>query len=80
MSQLTSEQVQTLVGFIVTTQPDTVSCDECFGQIGEFAEIALEGRELSEGMQLIQRHLEQCPCCSGEYEALLDALREIEPA
>lgn len=40
--------------------------------------MALDGRELSEGMMVVQRHLEQCPCCKGEYEALLDALRELE--
>ena len=78
MTKLTTEQIQTLVGLIATTMPDKISCDECLGQVGEFAEYALEGRELSEGMLVIQRHLEQCPCCKGEYDALLDALREIE--
>jgi len=78
MSTLSKEQIQTLVSLIVTTEPDQISCDGCFGQIGEYAEIALEGRELPEGMKVIQRHLEQCPCCKGEYEALLDALSELE--
>jgi len=75
---LTVNQIQTLVSLIVTTEPDQISCDECFGQIGEFAEISLEGKELSDGMQAIQRHLEQCPCCKGEYAALIDALKEID--
>lgn len=74
---LTKENIQTLVALIATAEPDQMSCDECFGQIGEFAEIALEGRPLSAGMTVIQRHLEQCPCCKDEYEALLDALREF---
>ena len=78
MSKLSKEQVQILVGLISTTEPDEMSCDDCYGRIGEFAEMSLEGRELSEGMQVIQRHLEQCPCCKDEYEALLDALRELE--
>lgn len=78
MSKLSKEQVQILVGLIATAEPDSINCDECFGRIGEFAEMALEGREIPEGMQVIQRHLEQCPCCKGEYEALLDALGELE--
>ena len=78
MSKLSKEQVQILVGLISTTETDQLSCDDCFGRIGEYAEMALEGRELSEGMQVIQTHLEQCPCCKDEYEALLDALRELE--
>jgi hypothetical protein len=75
---ITTQQIQTLVGLIVTTKPDQISCDDCYGQIGEFAEKSLEGRELSEGMQVIQRHLTQCPCCKGEYEALVEALQEID--
>lgn len=75
---LSTEQIQTLVGLIVTTEPDQTSCDECFGQIGEFAEKSLKGTELPEGMQVIQRHLVQCPCCKDEYEALLGALKEID--
>lgn len=78
MSSLSKEQIQTLVGLIATTDSDSMSCDDCFGQIGEFAEKALDGRELSGGMKVIQRHLEQCPCCKGEYEALVDALKEVQ--
>ena len=78
MSRLSNEQIQILVGLITTTEPDSIACDECLGQIGEYAEKALEGVKLSEGMKVIQRHLEQCPCCKGEYEALVEALREIE--
>lgn len=77
MSSLSIDQIQTLVGLIATTQPDRITCDDCLGQIGEFAELALGGRELTEGMEIIKRHLEQCPCCKQEYEALLDALREV---
>lgn len=78
MTYLSKDQVKSLVGLIANTQADKISCDECFGQIGEFAEYALEGTELSEGMRLIQVHLEQCPCCKDEYEALMLALRELE--
>ncbi len=74
---LSKQQIQTLVGLIAATESDDLSCEDCFGRIGEFAEKSLEGRELSEGMQLIQRHLEQCPCCSEEYKALIEALQEI---
>ena len=77
MSTLSIEQIQTLFGLIVTTETDTLNCDECFGRVGEFAECALEGRDPEEGMKVIQRHLEQCPCCKGEFEALMEALREL---
>lgn len=75
---LSNEQIQTLVGLVVTTGPDDMSCDDCLGQIGEFAEHALEGRELPEAMQIVENHLQQCPCCKDEYEALLIALKELQ--
>ena len=78
MTTLKKEQIRTLVGLIVTTETDQLTCEDCFGQIGEFAEHALEGRELTDGMKVIQRHLEQCPCCKGEYEALIEALQELQ--
>jgi len=78
MTTLSVQQIQVLVGLITTTDSDQITCDDCYGQIGEFAERALEGRELCEGMQIIQRHLEQCPCCNAEYNGLLDALSELD--
>ncbi len=78
MTFLTTEQIQNLVSLVASTEPDEISCDECFGQIAEYAEAALANRELSDAMAIVQRHLEQCPCCNAEYKALLDAMREIE--
>jgi hypothetical protein len=78
MTSLTTDQIIALVVLIAKTEPDQLTCGDCFGQIGEFADLALEGRELSAGLQLIQRHLEQCPCCKDEYESLLKALGEME--
>ena len=78
MTSLTKEQIQNLVGLIASTESNQISCDECFGQIAEYAEAELANRTLSEAMMIVQRHLEQCPCCNDEYEALLDAMREID--
>ena len=78
MSPLSVEQIQTLVSLISTAESDEISCEDCFGQVGQYAEMALTGRDLSAAMQMVQRHLEQCPCCRGEYEALMEALKEID--
>jgi predicted anti-sigma-YlaC factor YlaD len=36
----------------------------------------LAGLNLCESMKLVQNHLENCPCCQDEFEALLAALSE----
>ena len=77
MSKLSKQQVQTLVGLISTTEPDSMSCDDCFGQISEYVELAVEEQNRTEGMKGIQRHLDQCPCCQNEYVALVEALKEV---
>ena len=78
---LSKQQIQSLLGLIGTVQSQDVSCDDCFGQIGQFAENVLSKREIPESMRLIDQHLQQCPCCKDEFEALLIALQNInEPA
>ncbi len=78
MTVLSVEQIHTLMGLVVTTEPDQITCDDCFGQIGEFAEYTLAKHDPSESMRVIRRHLEQCPCCKAEYRGLLDALYELQ--
>lgn len=70
-------QIWALVGLIATTESDQMTCDDCFGQISEFVELAIRERTHAEGMGGIQRHLEQCPCCQNEYVALVQALQEV---
>lgn len=79
MTKLTKEQIDKLLGVVSKAEPDNLTCDGCMGRVAEFAEAELEERELAEGLQAIQRHLEQCACCKVEYEALIDALKNIEP-
>ena len=79
MPKLTKEQIDKLVGMVSSAEEDGLTCDDCLGRVAEFAEASLEERDLCEGLQAIQRHLEQCVCCKDEYEALLEALKKIEP-
>jgi hypothetical protein len=55
-----------------------LSCDECYEEIDHFAELELVGMSAAEAMPLVQEHLETCPDCREEYEALMAALKFIE--
>jgi len=63
---------------IITTRPDEIGCDECFEQLDRFVEMELAGKNAAEAMPLVQDHLERCPDCREEFEALLAALRALE--
>ncbi|MCU0707705.1 MAG: hypothetical protein MUF23_05390 [Pirellula sp.] len=74
---LTAPQFTSLIQMIATAEPDDIGCEECFGQVAEFAEMQLSQQGVPEGMRAIERHLQQCPCCRDEYHALLEGMRAI---
>jgi hypothetical protein len=52
-----------------------ISCDEVFVVLDQFAEAVHRGENVLLLMPLIKQHLDICPACRDEYEALLDMLQ-----
>lgn len=73
---LTPAVLRQLVEKVLDTRPVEVGCDDCAVRLDRFAEMTLAGLEPREALPLIEEHLEMCPCCREEFEALVDALRE----
>lgn len=73
---ISSLQIDTLLTLVATTSDDVLDCDGCFDHVSQFVETKLANRTLSESMQLVQQHLENCPCCQDEFEALLTAMSQ----
>ena len=67
-----------LVRSILGTQDEEIDCGECFKHVDHFAELTLAGKNAAEALPLVQAHLDRCPDCRVEFEALLDALRALE--
>jgi hypothetical protein len=51
------------------------SCDDVLHLLDQFAEAVLRGENVAELMPLVQRHLDMCPDCREEFEALMRILR-----
>jgi hypothetical protein len=47
-----------------------VGCDECFELLDEFVELELSGLDLDRRMPGLRAHLDGCPACREEHEAL----------
>jgi len=62
---------------IASTRSDEINCGECFEKIGRYVELVRDGKAAENLMPLVNEHLERCHDCREEYEALLEALREI---
>ncbi len=60
---------------VAQTRSEEIGCDACFEEMDRFAEMTLAGKSAAEALPLVREHLERCPDCREEFEALLDALR-----
>ena len=72
---LKRDDVVKLVRAVAETREIEIGCDECFEQLGSFAEAELSGVEASVAMPLAGDHLDKCADCRSKFEALLRALR-----
>lgn len=66
---------QMLIAGVMNTQPSEFDCGECFEQLDRFVEAKVTGDNAAELMPMVQDHLDRCPDCREEYEALLLALQ-----
>lgn len=71
----TDEDLRVLAGVLRLTRPDELTCDEWLDRVGAYAEARAAGGPPPAGAELIDHHLEICPECREEFEALLAALR-----
>ena len=74
---LNSEQHNLLLKFVASVTPDQLDCDDCFELVPELAESQLGDRPLTEILEDVQTHLQNCPCCAQEYETFLKALETL---
>jgi hypothetical protein len=52
------------------------SCDEIYTKIDQYVEREVDKKDAAELMPLVREHLDLCPECCEEYEALLDVLEK----
>jgi hypothetical protein len=76
-AQLDASRTRRLLQAVYSTQPDEISCDECFEMADLYAEMVMAGVDAAQVLPLVEDHLARCPGCREEFEALIDALRAI---
>jgi hypothetical protein len=67
--------VKNMLEMLAHTQDRELTCDEVHALIDQFAEMKMRGEDPTHLMPLVQQHLDMCPDCREEYEALVEALR-----
>lgn len=72
--ELSDEIVQGFLRILETVRQEEMPCSEVFARLDEYAETELRGRKAARLMPLLREHLDICPDCCAEYEALIRVL------
>jgi len=67
---------QLLLQSALETEKYEITCMECFDLLDQYADLVLEGVEPSKIMPKVKQHLNHCPGCTGEFEALITMLQD----
>lgn len=70
-----SDATTMLLSQLADTREVELSCDDVLAVLDQFAESALRGEDAAALMPLVQHHLDHCPDCHEEFEALLRVLK-----
>jgi hypothetical protein len=74
--EVPNEAVLGFLHVLESVQEQGCSCDEVFTKIDEYVEREVDKNDAQDLMPLIREHLDLCPECCEEYEALLDILEK----
>jgi hypothetical protein len=75
---MSPQDMQNLLRRLEKTQEEEYSCDEAHELMNQFAEMQMRGEDAAQIMPLVQHHLEMCPDCAEEMEALLTILKATQ--
>ena len=64
---------------LATEEEPTLSCQECYALMDQYADLLLQGTDPCEVMLLVKEHLEQCHGCEEMFETLIYMVNEAEP-
>jgi len=71
--------VQVLIQMVDKTMDVEFSCEDVYNILDQYTELVYRGEDYAELMPLVEHHIEICPDCREEFEALLRIL-EATPA
>jgi hypothetical protein len=69
---LSNEAVLGFLNVLEHVRADELSCKEIYKKLDEYVELEIKKEDAAHIMPLIREHLDLCPECCDEYEALLE--------
>ncbi len=74
--ELPDDVVQGFLKVLEQVREEDMPCSQVFAELDEYVEKEVEGQDAARLMPLLREHLDLCPDCCEEYEALLSVLEE----
>jgi hypothetical protein len=74
-SARSQEVLKAMLRKIEQTQEIELTCGETFDLLDQYSEMVVNGEDVTQLMPLVKQHLELCPDCREEFEALLKVLQ-----
>jgi hypothetical protein len=68
-------EFQKLIQMVEKTQEIELPCDDVYQILDQYTELVYQGENAQELMPLVELHIEICPDCREEFEALLRILQ-----
>ena len=72
--ELPSNAVLGILRVLEDVPAEEISCSELYAKLDEYVEREVDKKDAAYLMPVIREHLDLCPECCEEYEALLDVL------
>jgi hypothetical protein len=77
-TELKDEVVLKFLRVLENAREDELSCSEMYARLDEFVENEVQGEDADKITPLVHEHLDMCPECCEEYEALLTVLEHTK--
>lgn len=74
--ELSNEAVLGILRVLDEVPVEEISCADLYTKLDEYVEREVDQRDAAYLMPVIREHLDMCPECCEEYEALLDVLNK----
>lgn len=69
-----AQQMMKALTMVTATREQEIGCDEAYAFLDLYADRVSRGEDAAALMPLVHHHLEMCPDCREEFEALLLAV------
>lgn len=76
--ELQDEVVLNFLRVLEKAREEDLSCDDLYVRLDEFVEMQVKSKDAGKIMPLIREHLDTCPDCCEQYEALLTILENTK--